>query len=195
MLQKHIRSVGIAIAVVSLGVYLVMHFPATIVERRTVDTQDYKDGTYMIDGVAVKLTNGFVESEIAPGSASKIVTRYFGDDLVTDLNNDGKEDVVFLLTQETGGSGTFFYVVVAINTGDGYVGSDGYFLGDRIAPQTIEMSRDLRHTNVVVVNYAVRREDQPMNVQPAIGKSTYLKLDSERMQWGIVEANFEGESQ
>lgn len=155
---------------------------------------DYKNAEYEIEGANVKLTNGYAETEAAPGSASKVVTRYFGNDFHTDLNDDGREDVVFLLTQEAGGSGTMFYVVAAINTEAGYVGSEGYLLGDRIAPQPIQLSSNPRHINVVVANYAVREDGQPMTSQPTLGKSAYLKLDLESMRWGIVEPNFEGEA-
>ena len=74
------------------------------------------------------------------------------------------------------------------------MGSDGYLLGDRIAPQTIEVSPNPRHKDVIVVNYADRAPGEPMSSQPSIGKSAYLKLDIESMMWGIVEPDFEGES-
>jgi hypothetical protein len=155
---------------------------------------DYKNATYMIDGRAVTLKNGMAENEIAPGSASKLVTKYFGNELVTDLNDDGRNDVVFLVTQTGGGSGTFYYVVSALNTPKGYIGSDGYLLGDRIAPQTTELSQNPRYKHVIVVNYADRKPNEPMITPPSIGKSVYLKLDIPTMQWGIVAPNFEGES-
>jgi hypothetical protein len=140
---------------------------------------NYKDAKYLIDG----------KEESLGGALS-----YFGNDLKTDLNNDGREDVVFLVTDQAGGSGTFFYAVAALNTENGYIGSDGYFLGDRIAPQNIELSRNAQHKNVVVVNYADRKSSDPMTIEPSVGKSAYLKLDTLTMQWGIVEPNFEGES-
>lgn len=153
-----------------------------------------KDAMYRIDGAAVTLVNGVAETAVAPGSASKIITRYFGNELATDLDGDGREDVVFILTQETGGSGVFYYAVAALNTPEGWLGSDGFFLGDRIAPQTTEVSRNPRHKFVVVVNYADRAPGESMTARPSLGKSAYLKLDTERMQWGIVESDFEGES-
>ncbi len=155
---------------------------------------DYKDADYQIDGTVVHLSHGVSETEAAPGSASKITTRYFGNEYKTDLNHDGREDVVFLLTQETGGSGTFYYVVAALNTEQGYVGSDGYLLGDRIAPQSTGPSQSPRHKDVVVVNYAERAAGEPVTTPPSVGRSAYLKLDIASMQWGIVEPDFEGES-
>lgn len=148
-------------------------------EKQQVVTVDYKEAEFIIDGVRMQHS-----AEL----------QYFGNELVTDLNNDGRDDVVFLVTHQPGGSGTFFYVVAALNTINGYVGSDGYLLGDRVAPQTTELSQNPQHKNVVVVNYADRAPEEPMTAQPSIGKSAYLKLDAQSMQWGIVVSDFEGES-
>ena len=148
----------------------------------------------MIEGQRVKPAGGLAEAETSPGAASRIVTRYFGNELKTDLNDDGREDVVFLLTQLRGGSGTSFYAVAALNTKAGYVGSDGYLLGDRIAPQTIVVSRNPQHKNVIVVNYGDRRPDEPMTAQPSVGKSVYLKLNAGTVRSGVVVPDFEGES-
>jgi hypothetical protein len=149
---------------------------------------------YEIEGQRVTLVDGVAEAEASPGSASRIVTRYFGTELKTDLNDDGREDVVFVLTQQRGGSGTLFYAVAALNTAAGYVGSDGYLLGDRVAPQTTVVSPHPRHKNVIVVNYNDRRPGEPMTAEPAVGKSVYLKLDPQAMRWGVVVPDFEGES-
>lgn len=188
--SKHVKLLTAIFAVLLVGGLIFMFG----FSEESGSSTDYKNAAYSIDGQLVQLVNGSAETEPTPGSASKTVTRYFGNDLVTDLNDDGRDDVVFLLTQETGGSGTFYYAVAALNTFDGYVGSDGYFLGDRIAPQTIEESQNPRHKNVIVVNYADRAPGEPMTTQPSVGKSAYLKLDLEHMQWGVVEPDFEGES-
>jgi hypothetical protein len=170
-------------------------FNAYIYEQKQVTaTANYKDAEFMIDGKRVKLTNGVAQTEAAPGSASKVTTRYFGNEVKTDLNGDGREDVAFILTQEGGGSGTFYYAVAALKTDRGYVGSDGYLLGDRIAPQSTNMSQNPKQKQVVVFNYAERAVGEPMTVQPSVGKSAYLKLDPTTMQWGIVVPDFEGES-
>lgn len=163
-------------------------------EKQIVTIVDYKNITYTIDSNLVKLENGVAEVGMVPDSASKTITRYFGNELKTDLNGDGREDVVFLLTQQTGGSGTFYYAVAALNTEKGYIGSDGYLLGDRIAPQTTEVSRNPRHKNVIVVNYADRDSGEPMTANPSMGKSAYLKLDAQTMRWDVVAPDFEGES-
>lgn len=134
---------------------------------------DYKNATYLIEGSFVTLADGIFEVEIAPGSASKITTRYFGNEAIGDLNNDGKSDVAFLLTQDTGGSGTFFYIVVALQTAAGTEGTNAIFLGDRIAPQNtvIENGR-------ITINYADRNPGEPFTTQPSLGISKYFKIEN-----------------
>ncbi len=152
-------------------------------------TGDYKNTEYVVDGKKVRLVNGLSAEEI-PGSVAQVVTRYFGNEVRKDLNGDGREDVVFLLTQSMGGSGTFFYVVASLNTDKGYVGSQAIFLGDRIAPQTSENGPG----NTVVINYADRGAGEGFGVKPSIGKSIRLLLDTQTMQFGEVVTDFEGEA-
>lgn len=182
----------LAVAVLVGGIFALHPYVSN--SKQVMNVTDYKDAEYVIDGTRIRLENGVAETEAAPGSASKIVTRYFGNELKTDLDGDGRDDVVFLLTQERGGSGTFLYVVAALDTDSGYVGSDGYFLGDRIAPQTTEESQIPRHKYVIVVKYADRAPHEPMTVQPSLNKSAYLKLNAASMRWGIVVPDLEGES-
>ena len=60
--------------------------------------------TVEIEGKQIPLVKGLSELESAPGSATKIITRLFGNEAFADLNGDGKEDVVFLITQDPGGA-------------------------------------------------------------------------------------------
>ena len=153
-----------------------------------------QNATYTIDGAPVTLVAGEAVTEVVPGGAEQTITTYFGNEVQVDLNNDSREDIVFLLTQSTGGSGTFFYVVAALNTEVGWQGSQGFLLGDRIAPQTTELSQNPNHQNVIVVNYMDRAADVPMTEQPSVGTSVWLKLDTETLSWGTVEQDFSGEA-
>ena len=148
------------------------------------------DGTYIINGEKFTLKNGISIVDIAPGSASKITTRYFGNDAKGDFDGDDREDNAFILTQETGGSGVFYYVVALLNTTNGPVGSQAFFLGDRIAPQTTELGKG----RIIIVNYADRKVGESFAIQPSVGKSLYLLLDTKTLQFGEVVQNFEGEA-
>lgn len=131
--------------------------------------------SYSIDGTVTDLVNGKNEQEAAPGSTTKIVTQVFGEPTLGDINSDGKSDAAVMLVQDGGGSGTFYYVAAAINSADGVgvsnsaSGTNAIFLGDRIAPDTIQIKN-----GVVVINYADRAANDPMTTTPSIGVSKYL---------------------
>jgi len=137
---------------------------------------DPQNATYLIDGQEVTLVNGVSEKEAAPGSATKIVTKYFGNAVDIDLNSDGLMDSGFLLTQDGGGSGTFFYVAAALQTTGGYQGTNALFLGDRIAPQSTNV--DPNNPVQFIVNYADRKLSEPMSAPPSVAVSRTFKLDN-----------------
>ena len=177
------------VALIILGVGAMVVFlpsapvPAPISQATTTPNtllgSDPKNATYTIDGTPITLTNGLSVVEAAPGSASKITTKYFGNEVVRDLNGDGRPDTAFILTQDAGGSGTFYYAVAALNTPTGYIGSQGFLLGDRIAPQATTMGT----STIVIFNYAERKEGESFAVAPSVGKSVWLKLDPSTMQF------------
>ena len=175
------------VAVFGLGVYK-FKFAINDTNLVNIGATSAKDATYKINGEFVTLNDGVSDgSLLIPGTASKIITKYFGSDVKHDFDGDGREDLAFILTQETGGSGTFYYVVMALNTSNGWVGSDSVLLGDRIAPQTMHMGNG----NVVVVNYVVRNPGEPFTTRPSLGKSIWLLLDTKTMQIGEVAQDFE----
>ena len=161
---------NILVGVVIAAVILVLAFYAVnsyIYREKQGDAgfqPDYKDINYTIEEQMVTLHDGVAET----GST---VTRYFGNEAEGDLNNDGISDLVFLLTQETGGTGIFYYVVVALKTDTGYQGTNAVLLGDRIAPQTTET-----RMGQVIVNYAERLAGEPMTTRPSVGVSKYLEV-------------------
>ena len=130
-----------------------------------------KDATFLIGSRLFTLKDGTSEVEAAPGSASKIVTKYFGNEATGDLNGDGQPDVAFLLTQSPGGSGTFYFVVAALKTPAGYIGTPAVPLGDRIAPQSTSYK-----DGTLTVSYADRKAGEPMTAQPTVGVSKTFKV-------------------
>lgn len=151
--------------------------------------ENYTDITISMSGEIVNLVDGVGETESMMGESGKTTVRYFGNDAIVDFDRDGRDDVVFLVTQETGGSGTFFYLVGARNTASGYVGTAAVLIGDRIAPQITEARPD----GTIIVNYADRAPGEPFTAQPSLGKSLYLKYDTASNSFGEVVQNFEGE--
>ncbi|MEN9852663.1 MAG: hypothetical protein RI996_606 [Candidatus Parcubacteria bacterium] len=166
------------LAVIAVGIYRFNYTNQDIYvenkgggEAKQINTYD---STYIVDGQQVTLVNSFSEIPAAPGSASQIRTAYFGNDLSADFDGDGTQDIAFLITQETGGTGVFYYAVMKLNKASGTVGTNAVLLGDRIAPQSINMS-----DGALVVHFADRKEGEDFSVSPSVGKSMYLKLNSE----------------
>lgn len=143
---------------------------------------DAANATYMIDGGPVALSNGTASQPAAPGSASMMTTRLFGAPAIGDLNRDGRDDAAVILVRDSGGSGMFYYAAAVIASGtvpadaglrsSPAQGTNAIFLGDRIAPQTVEIKN-----GVMIVNYADRAPGQPMSAAPSVGKTAYFVTD------------------
>lgn len=156
-----------------IGVFLVfMNYNQLIAMFSNNSGFDPSNVTYTIEGQSITLVDGVAEILVAPDSSAKLVTKVFGSPTMRDLNGDGKTDAVVTLTQNAGGSGTFYYVAAAINTESGAQGTNAIFLGDRISPQSIQILG-----SQIVVNYLDRDSGEAMTVKPSVGVSKYVVLD------------------
>lgn len=179
-MNKKILIGTIFLLVVSTGIYFFQHRTASQKSPAAESPVfDARNSTFTIDGKTVTLSDGSAE-ELIPGSASKITTGYFGNEAHGDLNGDGLEDRAFLVTQTTGGSGTFYYAVAALQNADGYTTTNAFLIGDRIAPQSTEIHSD---SGQLSVNYADRKAGEPMTAKPSQGKTLFLKVT----QNGVLE--------
>jgi hypothetical protein len=136
---------------------------------------DYRDAVYEVEGTNIPLQDGYAEMPIEDSSAVTI-TEYFGNEAKGDLNGDGIDDVVFLLAQQSGGTGVFYYAALALGTEGGFRGANALFLGDRIAPQTTEI-----RGGEAVVNFAEHRLDEPMTTPPSVGVSKYFVVSNGKL--------------
>ncbi len=125
------------------------------------------EAVYNIDGVDYKMSGG-----VGYSGETKNTATIFGIPENIDINNDGIKDYAMLITVSGSGSGTFFYIAGAVVDKDGKLNTTNtIFLGDRIAPQNINMK-----DNKIVVNYADRKEGEPMSARPSIGISKYFEV-------------------
>ena len=152
--------------------------PATIVAQQTSTVAlDPSNATYTLNGSPVTLVNGSSSQAAAPGSAEIIITQLFGAPVFGDVNGDGVNDAAVILVQTGGGSGTFYYEAVALasssnaggSAGSTTVGTNAILLGDRIAPDTTQITN-----GIITVNYADRKPIDPMTTPPSVGISKYL---------------------
>lgn len=137
--------------------------------------------TITIDQQSFKLRDGLAELPAAPGSAARNTLRVVGSLVPGDINGDGKLDTALLLANDPGGSGSFYYAVVAVNDGVGYQASNALPLGDRIKPLGIDFT-DGRF----VYRFRERRPGEPMAAEPTVARQVVIRFDPATNQIAAV---------
>ena len=130
------------------------------------------DVTVTIDDQKFTMSNGVAETPSASGSALKNTIRLVGEPVMGDADGDGDLDAALMIQNDPGGSGTFYYAVVALDNGGVYRASNALLLGDRIEPQTVEFT-DGRFA----YTYAERRAGEPMVAYPSIAKTVLIAVN------------------
>jgi hypothetical protein len=142
------------------------------------------NGVYFIENDPVQLENGLAEMEAAPGSASIIRIVLLGEALYSYLNDDTEKDAVIFLTYQGGGSGTFFYLAVALHENGGFKGKNSIWLGDRIGLPIARVQNGL-----ITVKYLDRSYDEPMATAPSLEQTRYFIVDDSGLQEIITAAD------
>lgn len=166
--------IGLIAAIASLGLLFAAIRAAQDwgSEREAKADSAVKNLKLTIDGQTFALSGGAAEVEAAPGSATKNTALIVGEPVAGDANGDGKPDEALLISNDPGGSGTFYYAVVAVADGGGYRASNAVLLGDRIEPQGIEFA-----DGHFVYRFLERRPGQPMSDAPTVEKSVSIHFD------------------
>lgn len=116
------------------------------------------------------LVNGTATKEIAPGSTETV--RVIGEPVTGDASGDGRPDTALLLADDPGGSGTFYYAVLAIDDGGSWRATNALPLGDRIKPEKVQYA-----DGQFVYHFLERKPDQPMAAEPTEENSVPVRLD------------------
>lgn len=92
-----------------------------------------ENGTYVgIYPEPITLTNGLFEGEPpVEGSVSRPTVTFLGKSAFGDLNGDQVEDAATLLVENSGGSGTFYYLAAVVNQNGELVNTATALVGDR----------------------------------------------------------------
>lgn len=171
----------VAIVLVAVGgTYFILSRPVQAPEETapTFTEFDGKNISFTIDGTPVTLVDG-----VSKGAAQP-TTRYFGNEARGDMNGDGLSDVAFLVTSDGGGSGTFYYAVLALRTDTGYTATNAFLVGDRIAPQSTDINTSARE---LYVNFAERAPGEPMTTAPSVGAVLLLKVTPQGVLEGLMQ--------
>jgi hypothetical protein len=104
---------------------------------QTLTEQDLANATYRLDDFGVfQLDNSEYKRQYGEGMTQShrvtLVRVAFGD-----LDNDGRNDAAVILAYQSGGSGTFLYLVAMLNTGNVPRQQAIVLLGDRVQIKTM----------------------------------------------------------
>lgn len=125
-----------------------------------------------IDDRTFSMSNGVGVRASAPGAAVADTIRVIGEPALGDVNRDGRRDAAMLIQNEPGGSGSFYFAVLAVGEADSYHATNALLMGDRIAPLTVDCL-----DGAFVYNYLDRQPGEPMTARPTVQKSLWIKFD------------------
>lgn len=156
--------------IAAFGVFIYLQRESVKNQSPLSITLDPRNTTYTVENEAIKLINGKAETK---NGEARTFTSMYGEPIASDLNGDRRDDAIVFLTQDTGGTGLFYHVAVALQSPEGTQGVNAVFIGDRISPKNIEVKN-----GQIVVNYIDRKKDEPMTATPTVETSMYLALNN-----------------
>ena len=135
---------------------------------------DPANATYGIETDDVTLVDGRSEVPVAPRSATQTVTVLSVRRAYGELAGAGAADAGVVVTQDPGGSGTFYYLA-ALRGSAGAGAADTVFLGDRIIVDDVSVAHGR-----LTVSYLIRRPSEPFAATPTVPvrRSFVLENDS-----------------
>jgi hypothetical protein len=164
---------GLLLASAAALILLFVVMRSAIQQSSVAAPAEVKNITVTLDGDTVTLNDGVAEKPAAPGSAAQNTVRIVGEPVIGDATGDGRADAALLLENDPGGSGTFYYAVLAVDDDGSYRATNAVSLGDRIAPRGVEFT-DGRF----VYRYLERKPGEPLAVAPSVEKRTEITVDA-----------------
>lgn len=164
--MKNIKKIIILLVILITAYY----FLWPLVQKPQIDPLN---STYLINNKEIKLTKGLNETPAAPGSAAMIRTSIFGVPALGNMNNDKRPDAAVFITQNTGGSGTFFYIVILLNTKKGIKSTNSILLGDRIYPESMIINQ-----GQLSISYYTRTPGESMTSPPTMNVAKNLIVEN-----------------
>jgi hypothetical protein len=177
--------IGVAFLVVSAFLVYLFIFGST--SENTVHTPTYTllglpesplDATYQVEGSELLFSGGHAELKNEE-SGDKMTFDVTSEPIFGDINGDGQEDALLILTAQGKDTEVAYYVAVALNDDGGYLGIDSVRLEERVAPREVRIQDEM-----VVVTYSKNGEtltDSENQNEDSVSY-TYLTLMNVTMQ-------------
>lgn len=168
-----ILTLVVLLVLLGLGIY----GSVFIGQHDTFDSEDavYRlpvspfDATYRIEGEEVTLAAGRAERVAAPGSAATIVTELQGEPVPLYRRDERYAEYAVLLRESTAGTGGFYYLALALEGSDGFLGSEATYLGDRIEDIKVQPWGELMQ-----VSYQTRATNTSFASPPDLSVTRYF---------------------
>lgn len=127
------------------------------------------------DGTTVALEDG--EGVFPSGPVQGVVSM---PTMYAEGLDEESNDVLTLLVVNSGGSGSFFYLVLLEDMGNAFVLQDYALLGDRVGVDDIT-TEPAGATYRAVVSMLVRAEGEPFAVEPTILEEQAFRVSDDRL--------------
>ena len=166
--------IGVLVGAVAIAGFIRFNFTsggAVVSDRKS--SPEISDLTITIGTQEFAMSDGVAVIPPSQGSETANTLRLIGAPVMGDSDGDGNPDAALLVQHDPGGSGTFYYAVVAINDGGSYRASNALLLGDRIEPRAVEFA-DGRF----VYTYAERKPGDSMSERGTVEKSVTVTVDN-----------------
>ena len=136
--------------------------------KHLVSPFDFSNQLIMMDYGEVKFSNGSFKTP--DGTHSATISQ-------SAVNSAGNRAAA-ILTDQPGGSGTFYYIVGASTIEDVTYYSLPLLIGDRIKVQSVTMDNPAEHDDgVIIVTYLDRQPKDPMSTEPTVSKTAKFAFE------------------
>jgi hypothetical protein len=131
--------------------------------------------TYSIGNTKITLKDGVASTQIE-GSTGVRKTVLLEGPAFADVNGDGQKDAVLLIKDESGGSGTFYYVAAVLTKSTTELATNSILLGDRIRIKEISVDN-----GIIYVTILDKEPTEAMSTKPTIEKILKFKIVGEKL--------------
>ncbi len=139
----------------------------TIAKPALIAWEDLENLSFELDGETIELEDG--QATISYGGASETVFQLQNRVTQGDLDNDGDEDLVTHIIEQSAGTGVFHLIVPVINDDGTPAPRAPVYVGDRVVIEEIAVQHGL-----IEVTLLDRLDDEPFTV---VTQRTTLEID------------------
>ncbi len=148
----------------------------TLLQNATITVPD--------SDAVVTLKDGEAMFSIEAGSADEGMVTVV-DDMSAVWGKKGRTDLAAILAVNSGGTGTFYYLVLFDVSGNTFTKKSEAFLGDRIEVSRVGIGELVNDSNAdyrVTVQTLVRGEGEPFTATPTVAKTRTFYVTNQKLE-------------